>query len=407
MVSRYVSFLAMEVELVLLTNLIFVFSRFYDPQEGRVCIDGNDLKDLDVKSMRDHIGVVSQEPLLFDDTIAMNIARGKPGPEPATMEEIEAAAKAANAYSFIQAFPDKFNTKVGARGSKLSGGQKQRISIARALIRKPSVLILDEATSALDAESEKIVQSAIDNLVGKNGSGGGITTLIIAHRLSTVKNADRIVVLGARDGTTSTVNGSSIVEIGSHDELMAKEGGLYKALVGGAHEHDDDDARTGKGLASVENGNSGTSNATNGHSVETTNEEFAGSVEKDNENADDYTHTQSTDTGDLNGEDKQIEEDFKKHVDKKRLKAYSSPEQCYFFCGLIACFCTGLAWPICGVLFALMLSAMSILDYDVARTWTGKRCIYCIYLVLPHFLIVFSQTCPTSTFVSFSISQSG
>jgi len=342
--------------------------RFYDPQEGRVCIDGNDLKDLDVKSMRDHIGVVSQEPLLFDDTIAMNIARGKPGSEPATMEEIEAAAKAANAYSFIQAFPDKFNTKVGARGSKLSGGQKQRISIARALIRKPSVLILDEATSALDAESEKIVQSAIDNLVGKNGTGGGITTLIIAHRLSTVKNADRIVVLGARDGTTSTVNGSSIVEIGSHDELMAKEGGLYKALVGGAH--DDDDAHTGEGLASVENGNSGTSNATNGHSVETTYEEFAGSVEKEKEEVDDDTHTQSTDTGDLNKEDKQIEEDFKKHVDKKRLKAYSSPEQCYFFCGLIACFCTGLAWPICGVLFALMLSAMSILDYDVARTWT-------------------------------------
>jgi len=358
-----------------------------------------------VKSMRDHIGVVSQEPLLFDDTIAMNIARGKPGPEPATMEEIEAAAKAANAYSFIQAFPDKFNTKVGARGSKLSGGQKQRISIARALIRKPSVLILDEATSALDAESEKIVQSAIDNLVGKNGTGGGITTLIIAHRLSTVKNADRIVVLGARDGTTSTVNGSSIVEIGSHDELMAKEGGLYKALVGGAH--DDDDHHTGEGLASVENGNPGTSDATNGHSVETTSEEFAGSVEKENEEVDDDTHTQSTDTGDLNKEDKQIEEDFKKHVDKKRLKAYSSPEQCYFFCGLIACFCTGLAWPICGVLFALMLSAMSILDYDVARTWTGKRCIYCIYLVLLHFLIVFSQTCPTSTFVSFSISQSG
>eukprot|EP00984_Skeletonema_dohrnii_P030287 scaffold21676_cov81-Skeletonema_dohrnii-CCMP3373.AAC.1 len=150
---------------------------------------------------------------------------------------------------------------------------------------------------------------------------------------------------------------------------MAKEGGLYKALVGGAHD-DDAHTHTGEGLASVENGNSGTSNATNGHSVETTYEEFAGSVEKEKEEVDDDTHTQSTDTGDLNKEDKQIEEDFKKHVDKKRLKAYSSPEQCYFFCGLIACFCTGLAWPICGVLFALMLSAMSILDYDVARTWT-------------------------------------
>jgi len=338
--------------------------RFYDPQEGRVCIDGNDLKDLDTKSMRDHIGVVSQEPLLFDDTIATNIARGKPGPEPATMEEIEAAAKAANAYSFIQAFPDKFNTKVGARGSKLSGGQKQRISIARALIRKPSILILDEATSALDAESEKIVQSAIDNLVGN----GGITTLIIAHRLSTVKNADRIVVLGARDGTTSTTNGSSIVEIGSHDELMAKEGGLYKALVGGAHDDNDQNS------ASTEADNSGTSKQTNGLSIETTYKDFVGRVKKDEEEvgkAENDDDTQSTVTGDLNqAEDKQIEEEFKKAVDKKRLKSYSSPEQCYFFCGLVACFCTGLTWPICGVLYALMLSAMSILDYDVARTWT-------------------------------------
>jgi len=347
--------------------------RFYDPQDGRVCIDGNDLKDLDVKSMRDHIGVVSQEPLLFDDTIAMNIARGKPGPEPATMEEIEAAAKAANAYSFINAFPDKFNTKVGARGSKLSGGQKQRIAIARALIRKPSVLILDESTSALDVESEKIVQSAIDNLIGKNGTGGGITTIIIAHRLSTVRNADRIVVLGARDGTSSTVNGSSIVEIGSHNELMAKEGGLYKALVGGAHDDDDrkgDIVAIEEELASAEYGDSGTCDATNGHTAETASKtkDIVVSVEKKTELVDDVT--QSTDTGDVNETDKQVEEDFKKRVDKQRLKSYSSPEQCYFFCGLVACFCTGLAWPICGVLFALMLSAMSILDFEVARTWT-------------------------------------
>ena len=102
-------------------------SRFYDPQQGRLCIDGVDVRDLDVRSMRDHIGIVSQEHLLFDDTIAENIARGKAGPEPATMEEIEAAARAANAYDFVQAFPDKFDTKVGARGGKLSGGQKQRI----------------------------------------------------------------------------------------------------------------------------------------------------------------------------------------------------------------------------------------------------------------------------------------
>ena len=214
------------------------------------------------------------------------------------------------------------------------------------------------------AESEKVVQSAIDNLVGKSGSGGGITTLIIAHRLSTVRNADRIVVLGARDGTTSTVNGSSIAEIGSHDELMAKEGGLYKALVGGAH---DDNDHTGEDVTSSENDNMGTSNPAN---IETTYKDFTGSVEKEETKSD--GNTQSTDIGEANETDKQVEDDFKKHVDKKRLKSYSSPEQCYFFCGLIACFCTGLAWPICGVLFALMLSCMSILDYDVARTWTGE-----------------------------------
>ena len=323
------------------------------------------MKSMDVKSMRDHIGVVSQEPLLFDDTIAENIARGKVG-EPATQDEIEAAAKAANAYSFIQTLPDKFNTKVGVRGSKLSGGQKQRVAIARALIRKPAILILDEATSALDNESEKIVQSAIDNLVGKTGTGAGITTIIIAHRLSTVKNADRIVVLGARDGTTSTVNGSTIVEIGSHNELMAKECGLYKALVGGAQDEDHHMTAVDEDPTPEEHDHSGTSNAISAADSRSDN----GSVNKvTNEGRD----TESTDTADdlklsQKEKDKQVETDFKQ-VDKNRLKAYSSPEKCYFAMGLVACFCTGLAWPICGVLFALMLSAMTIVDFDLARTW--------------------------------------
>ena len=323
------------------------------------------MKSMDVKSMRDHIGVVSQEPLLFDDTIAENIARGKVG-EPATQDEIEAAAKAANAYSFIQTLPDKFNTKVGVRGSKLSGGQKQRVAIARALIRKPAILILDEATSALDNESEKVVQSAIDNLVGKAGTGAGITTIIIAHRLSTVKNADRIVVLGARDGTTSTVNGSTIVEIGSHNELMAKECGLYKALVGGAQDEDHHMTAVDEDPTPEEHDHSGTSNAISAADSRSDN----GSVNKvTNEGRD----TESTDTADdlklsQKEKDKQVETDFKQ-VDKNRLKAYSSPEKCYFAMGLVACFCTGLAWPLCGVLFALMLSAMTIVDFDLARTW--------------------------------------
>jgi ABC-type methionine transport system ATPase subunit len=372
------------------STLARLICRFYDPQSGRVCIDGNDLKDLDLKSMRDHIGVVSQEPLLFDESIAENIARGKAGPVPATMEEIEAAAKAANAYNFIQTFPDKFETKVGARGSKLSGGQKQRIAIARALIRKPSVLILDEATSALDAHSEKVVQAAIDDLVGKGGSasGAGITTIIIAHRLSTVKNADRIVVLGARDGTTSTANGSTIVEIGSHDQLLAKEGGLYKALVGGAHDDEEHHTSHDMGADNVTTANrdlvAGGATSDNG----------VGSVEKKKEDVEVDDDTQSSSSDELGSSkdetDKKVEEDFKVKVDKKRLKEYTSPEKCYFFFGLIACFCTGLAWPICGVLFALMLSAMSILDFEVSRTWTGENIYALIELKVIH-IYVFSQ----------------
>jgi len=147
---------------------------------------------------------------------------------------------------------------------------------------------------------------------------------------------------------------------------MAKEGGLYKALVGGAH---DDNDHTGEDVTSSENDNMGTSNPANTN-IETTYKDFTGSVEKEETKSD--GNTQSTDIGEANETDKQVEDDFKKHVDKKRLKSYSSPEQCYFFCGLIACFCTGLAWPICGVLFALMLSAMSILDHNLARTWTGE-----------------------------------
>jgi ATP-binding cassette subfamily B (MDR/TAP) protein 1 len=349
-----------------------LISRFYDPQEGRVCIDGQDLRELDVKSMRDHIGIVSQEPLLFDDTIAENIARGKAG-ERATMDEIVAAAKAANAYDFIQTFPEGFDTKVGARGGKLSGGQKQRIAIARALIRKPSVLILDEATSALDNESEKVVQSAIDNLVGKSGAGGGITTVIIAHRLSTIRNADRIVVLGARDGGTSTANGSTIVEIGSHNELMAKKNGLYKALVGGAHDDENHHSSiiASAGESSTGHGNSVSASTVYDKSAVTIS--LVNSMEDDEEEYDadasvGFTEVEGEGLEATEADDKEVEKAFK-NVDKKRLNAYSEPERYHFLLGLFACFCTGLAFPICGTLFSLMLSAMVLSDYEVARSW--------------------------------------
>jgi len=367
-------------------------SRFYDPQEGRVCIDGVDVRDLDVRSMRDHIGIVSQEPLLFDDTIAENIARGKPGPDHATMEEIEAASKAANAYSFIQAFPEKFETKVGARGGKLSGGQKQRIAIARALVGKPSVLILDEATSALDNESEKVVQSAIDNLVGKAGTGGGITTIIIAHRLSTVKKADRIVVIGSKDGGTSTANGSTIVEIGSHDELMAKEAGLYKALVGGA-----DGDNKGDSITSDSATNSILEDVTSAkHGTDHENSAVTTSNKRKSEDDDDNTQSTGSDDKKLSQKekDKKLDQDFKK-IDKNRLKSYSKPEQCHFLVGLVACFCTGLAFPICGTLFSLMITAMTLFDFEIARTWTQWLAGAFGFLAV---FMVFAQFCQTYLF---------
>ncbi len=185
--------------------------RFYDPQEGRVTFDGVDVRELNTAWLRQQIGIVSQEPVLFATTIEENIRYGRPD---ATRAEVEAAATAANAHTFVCNFPEGYQTVVGERGVRLSGGQKQRIAIARALLKDPRVLVLDEATSALDAESEHLVQEALDRLMR------GRTTLVIAHRLSTVKTADRVVVLGA----------GRVVEAGSHDELVARNG-AYRRLV--------------------------------------------------------------------------------------------------------------------------------------------------------------------------------
>jgi ABC-type multidrug transport system fused ATPase/permease subunit len=336
-------------------------SRFYDPQEGSLKIDGVDLKDLHLVSLRDKIGLVSQEPLLFDLTIEENISRGKPGG--ATRDEVIAAAKAANAYDYIMKFPEQFNTMVGARGSKLSGGQKQRIAIARALVRKPAILILDEATSALDNESEKIVQAAIDKLIShddEDGVGGmntSITTIIIAHRLSTVRNADRIVVLGAADGTTSTASsGSTIVEIGSHEELMAKEKGLYKALVGGSSDTSENSKSNSYDNTKTNDNYPSTSDTLQAVLPESSPAKAKGE-EKKKDDPQDEERTVNTEEG-KKLKAKKDEEEFKL-VDQKRLWAYTAPERLHFIGGLVACFFNGTTWPGCGILFALSLSAFT------------------------------------------------
>ena len=186
--------------------------RFYDPQAGAVLLDGADIRRLDPLWLRERIGSVAQEPLLFSTSIGDNIRYGRPG---ATDAEVEAAARVAHCHEFIVDLPQGYATTVGERGVQLSGGQRQRVAIARAALKDPAILILDEATSALDAESEALVKDALAHLMR------GRTSLVIAHRLSTVKDADRVVVLDA----------GRVVQIGSHAELMAAEEGLYARLV--------------------------------------------------------------------------------------------------------------------------------------------------------------------------------
>lgn len=192
------------------TTLCSLIPRFYDVTGGRVLIDGRDVREYQLKSLRDHIGIVQQDVYLFVGTIYENIAYGKPG---ATREEVIAAAKNANAHDFIMSLPEGYDTDIGQRGVKLSGGQKQRISIARVFLKNPPILIFDEATSALDNDSERIVQESLEKLA-KNR-----TTFVIAHRLSTIEHAQRILVL-TEDG---------IGEEGTHEELLAR-GGIYAGL---------------------------------------------------------------------------------------------------------------------------------------------------------------------------------
>jgi subfamily B ATP-binding cassette protein MsbA len=192
------------------SSLVDLIPRFYDVTEGSILIDGIDIKNITMKSLRSFIGVVTQETILFNDTVKNNIAYGLQDVPPGKIIE---AAKAANAHNFIQDFKDDYETFIGDRGTKLSGGERQRLSIARALLKNPPILILDEATSSLDTESEVLVQQAIERLMK------GRTSIVIAHRLSTVQNADKIIVLS--DG--------QIVEEGAHEELLSKNG-LYRKL---------------------------------------------------------------------------------------------------------------------------------------------------------------------------------
>uniref|UniRef100_A0A672M1H4 ATP-binding cassette sub-family B member 5 n=1 Tax=Sinocyclocheilus grahami TaxID=75366 RepID=A0A672M1H4_SINGR len=303
------------------STTIQLLQRFYDPGSGEVTLDGHDIRSLNVCWLRENMGIVSQEPVLFGTTIAENIRYGR---EDATDEDIERAIKEANAYDFISKLPDKLNTMVGERGAQLSGGQKQRIAIARALVKNPKILLLDEATSALDTQSESIVQAALDK------ARAGRTTIVIAHRLSTIRSAD--IIAGFSEG--------KVVEQGTHRELMAKKGVYYSLVMQqGETGEESSETETPEGVMEMQM-ESGT---------------FRRSLRRGSERRSSRKKSSKKKTPE---------------IPFTKILALNKPEWPYLLVGTLASLVGGAVYPCVAILFAKIIGVFAEVDPDVKRQKT-------------------------------------
>ncbi|KAL0985500.1 hypothetical protein UPYG_G00157680 [Umbra pygmaea] len=332
------------------STTIQLLQRFYDPDSGMVTLDGHDIRTLNVKWLRENIGIVSQEPVLFGTTIAENIRYGR---EDATDEDIERAVREANAYNFISKLPDKLNTMVGERGAQLSGGQKQRIAIARALVKNPKILLLDEATSALDTQSESIVQAALDK------ARAGRTTIIIAHRLSTIRTAD--VIAGFSDG--------QVVEQGTHRELMAKKGVYYSLVMQQSQGKSEEEDIVGEDNPPEYDDCvfSDMSNAEDSDQQEQ--EEIQHGGLRNNSIRRVSVRRKSTKKKSKSKKEKQKDDQIP-DVPFTRILAMNSPEWPYLSVGIFASLVGGGVYPCVAIIFAKIIGVFSETDPDIKRQKT-------------------------------------
>ncbi|XP_052095836.1 ATP-dependent translocase ABCB1-like isoform X5 [Mytilus californianus] len=343
------------------STCVQLMTRFYDPEDGTITLDGNNLKDLNVKWLREHIGIVSQEPILFAMSIKDNIRMGRNN---VTDDEVIAATKMANAYNFIMDLPEKFNTLVGERGAQLSGGQKQRVAIARALVRDPKILLLDEATSALDTESESIVQEALDK------ARAGRTTLVIAHRLSTIKNAD--IIAGFKDGV--------IVEQGTHDQLMARNG-VYNSLV--TLQTKKVDVEEEELIKEYTEGIKKTDDKKLHRMMSTLSDGKSAALEK---------QESVTDKKKKKGKKGDKEEKEKKpDVGFGRIIRYNSPEWPYILVGCIAACLNGGVQPAFAVIFAELIGVFAEQDQDKQEKEVLMYCLILLGIGVAGFIGFFLQ----------------